>query len=591
MGLFKLAELIVDIKANNQVGPALGRVRASLESAGSAFDRFGARAGGILAGVAAAAGGALAIGLGKAVLGASDLNETLSKVEQVFGKATGKVVAVADEMAAAFGTPKREILDAAAGIGLIGKAAKLTDDQAAELGGRFARLAADASSFYNLPLDVALEKIRSGLVGEAEPLRALGVLLDEESVKLEALASGIARAGDELTQAQKVQARASLITKGLATATGDLARTQDGFANRLRELQGRLVNAADAIGARLLPQVTGLLAAFVEAGGGIAGALDDPESALSKLADELGAMFGDLKGWLEANKGEWKSWGESAIASVRGVVKDVGELGSELGTIGSRIAQFHRWSRANLGVSLVAPGADVASRMAKIRAGVIGGFKDLAGGHAGDGWRPAPKPADFSDVHPNRNDLAPRNRVAPAPDPGRVVADLGRALARERALRPLRRALATDTALDAGRNLRDGALGLLAGDRGAAGKALAQTFSDALARNNAPTWAQRAGRLFAAGAQQGGLLGGLMGAAAAGAGARPERRNAEFLSAADVARKATKDALDHAAGKDDVPKKQLAQQEKMVTKLDELKGMVHGALNNPMKAFVPRFQP
>src|SRR2546423_392990 len=80
--------------------------------------------------------------------------------------------------------------------------------------------------------------LRAGVVGESEPMRRFGVLLSEAAVKAEAARLGIARVGAELTEGQKVQARSSLIIAGMADASGDLVRTQDSVANRLREIKG-----------------------------------------------------------------------------------------------------------------------------------------------------------------------------------------------------------------------------------------------------------------------------------------------------------------------------------------------------------------
>jgi hypothetical protein len=85
-----------------------------------------------------------------------------------------------------------------------------------------AMLAADASSFYNVPLDVALEKIRSGLSGEAEPLRAFGVFLSDAAMKAKAAQMGLAGLNGELTEGQKITVRAALIQEQLGTANGDL---------------------------------------------------------------------------------------------------------------------------------------------------------------------------------------------------------------------------------------------------------------------------------------------------------------------------------------------------------------------------------
>lgn len=225
---------------------------------------------GAVGGIATKAGKLLAVGLGagavagggflvKAISAASDLGETLSKVGTVFGEQAGQVTGFANQMAKDFGLPKTAVLDAAASIGLIGKASGLSQGDAAKMSTQLAKLAADASSFYNVPLPEALQAIQSGLVGEAEPMRRFGVLLNEQAVQAEAAQLGLQQVNGEYTEGAKAQARASLIMKGMTDASGDLERTQGSLANRLRELKGRAENFAGAVGTAVIPVVLKLL--------------------------------------------------------------------------------------------------------------------------------------------------------------------------------------------------------------------------------------------------------------------------------------------------------------------------------------------
>ena len=76
----------------------------------------------------------------------------------------------------------------------------------------------------------AFDKIRSGLAGEAEPLRPLGIMLSEDAVKVEAVAMGLTRVKRELTEQEKILARMSLI----ARADGDYSPwRRDGPARKL----------------------------------------------------------------------------------------------------------------------------------------------------------------------------------------------------------------------------------------------------------------------------------------------------------------------------------------------------------------------
>lgn len=190
-----------------------------------------------------------------AISGASNLNETVSKTGVIFGESAGVVTSQADRMAKAFGSNKRETLEAASNFGIMAKAAGFSEQAAADLANRLVTLAADAASINNTSLDEALQKIRSGLAGEAEPLRTFGVMLTEAGVKAEAARLGIARLGADLTESQKITARASLIQQQLGYASGDLARTLSGPANQFRSLAGTIANLAASIGGALMPIV------------------------------------------------------------------------------------------------------------------------------------------------------------------------------------------------------------------------------------------------------------------------------------------------------------------------------------------------
>jgi hypothetical protein len=324
----------------------------------------------------------IAVGLYESVKAASDLNETINKTKEVFGDATNSVVKDAEVMARKFGVPKTEFLDAASSIGLIATASGKTKSEAAELGSTLAKIAGDASSFYNVPLTDALAAIRSGLVGEAEPLRRFGVLLSDNAVKAQAAKLGIAKFGAELTEGQKVQARYSLILKGMATAQGDLARTADGAANRMREIGGRIVNAMADLGNTLQPVFNAVLGEVNKAVGQMGNLFADNKSTISSWASvvagkvhvaakavrdfasrviawikpllptfqNLGAhvfgtlsqlaktTFGNLGAWLDSSRGTIQSWAATAVRWFDSAVASVVSLGGVFRALASALA-------------------------------------------------------------------------------------------------------------------------------------------------------------------------------------------------------------------------------------------------------------
>lgn len=127
-------------------------------------------------------------------------------------------------------------------------------------------LANDMASFYNLKPVEAFDKLRAGITGETEPLKRLGILVDEATTKAYAYKAGIADVGEELTQQQKLLARYGSIMEQTSDAQGDLARTADSPANALRRLQTRTEELQAQIGLGLIPtlqEVVAMLDDFV----------------------------------------------------------------------------------------------------------------------------------------------------------------------------------------------------------------------------------------------------------------------------------------------------------------------------------------
>lgn len=135
----------------------------------------------------------------------------------------------------------------------------VAEDNALKMSKGISLLTEDMASFYNLDSSEAFNKLRAGLTGETEPLKALGILVDENTVKQVAYSEGIAENGAELTQQQKVLARYVAILKQTGNAQGDLARTIDSPSNQLRILKNQVSQLGLAFSNFLLPVVSAVL--------------------------------------------------------------------------------------------------------------------------------------------------------------------------------------------------------------------------------------------------------------------------------------------------------------------------------------------
>lgn len=213
------------------------------------------------AGIFAAGFAAVKVGgfLKDAISQASDLGETTSKVQQIFGPAAKDIQAFSKTSARALGQTQQAALDANATFGIFGKSAGLKGTALTGFTTKLTTLAGDLASFNNTSPEQAIEAIGAALRGESEPIRAYGVLLDDASLRQEALKQGLIKTTKQaLTPQQKVLAAQALILKQTGTAQGDFARTSGGMANQQRILSAQFANLKTTIGAVALPLVTKL---------------------------------------------------------------------------------------------------------------------------------------------------------------------------------------------------------------------------------------------------------------------------------------------------------------------------------------------
>jgi hypothetical protein len=205
---------------------------------------------------AAAAVGALTRVIMPAIKAASDFEEATSKVNVIFGRASKSVKDFADTAARSLGQSKQAVLDAAGAFGTFGKAAGLAGEDLALFTTDFVALSTDLASFNNTSPEEAVQAIGAALRGEAEPLRRFGVLLNDATLKAEAMKLGIYDGSGALTAQQKILAAQAAIYKQTGDAQGDFARTADNLANKQRTLSALFKNFQIQLGQELLPAAT-----------------------------------------------------------------------------------------------------------------------------------------------------------------------------------------------------------------------------------------------------------------------------------------------------------------------------------------------
>jgi hypothetical protein len=195
----------------------------------------------------------------KTTQAASGLAEAQSKVTAVFGDQAKEVLDWGKTTATSLGISSRAALGAAGTYGNLFRAFGIGLKQSQQMSMRLVELAADMASFNDVPIDDALNALRSGLSGETEPLKRFGVALNEVRLKEEARRIGLGTYTGMLPLAVKSQAAYSLILKDTALQQGDVERTSGGLAAQQKFLAAQMEDTTASFGAVFTPVLINLI--------------------------------------------------------------------------------------------------------------------------------------------------------------------------------------------------------------------------------------------------------------------------------------------------------------------------------------------
>ena len=185
---------------------------------------------------------------------ASDLEESRSKVEVVFGTMAESVKEFAAEALNSYGLAEGSAMQMAGTFGAMATSMGISQQQAASMSIELTALAADMASFYNVSTEVAQTSLQGVFTGETEALKKFGIVMTQTN--LEAFAEQQGKVYSKMTEAEKVMTRYAYVMNATKDAQGDFARTSDGTANSLRTFQESLKELGAAFGEQLLPIIT-----------------------------------------------------------------------------------------------------------------------------------------------------------------------------------------------------------------------------------------------------------------------------------------------------------------------------------------------
>lgn len=163
----------------------------------------------------------------------SDLAEVQNVVDVTFGASAETINKFAKNAATSFGISELSAKKYTGVLGSMLKSMGLTTQQATDMSMKMSGLAGDFASFYNLSTDEAFDKVRAGISGETEPLKQLGINMSVANLEAYALANGIRKGYDAMSQQEQALLRYNYLLSVSGDAQGDFARTSNSWANQV----------------------------------------------------------------------------------------------------------------------------------------------------------------------------------------------------------------------------------------------------------------------------------------------------------------------------------------------------------------------
>lgn len=315
MALTEKLAFLVEAKADGAirslkaVEKELDLLEKSAKASGQEFDRVGAAGGklnplqGAISGVSAktgiaestissfgtaaiAAGGAFAVAIGVKSLGAANaFNDSLDRTRATLGDASSSVEAFAAS-AAKIGLSNQTALDAANTFASLFTTLGTGKQQAADAGIELTKLSQDLAEFFHTDASSVSEGLKSGLLGQTRGLKALNIVVDDASIKQEALRQGFIGAGDALTPQTRALATYQLILQQTAQQQGYYLKTGGDLSQQQQTLRANFDNLTLALGEKLTPSVTRVVGGLND----VIGVAPAVVSEIQKIVDKIDAV-------------------------------------------------------------------------------------------------------------------------------------------------------------------------------------------------------------------------------------------------------------------------------------------------------------
>lgn len=265
----------------------MGDLQTEAEKTSDILDSaFGHALGDILSGITQAAIETAFTFATEGVELAASMEEIHNVVDTTFGSASAsRINAWAKTTKEAYGIGALSAKDYVSTMGATLKGMGIQNDQLYEMSTALVGLAGDMASFRNLGTEDTFRKIMSGMTGEMEPLKQLGIIMSATNLESHALAMGISEDWSKLDSATQTQVRFNYLMQQTADMQGDFAKTSESYSNQMRLMQENIEQLKLSVGESLLPVMNELVGWFNSLFGSQENAADGIEAIKDAYSD------------------------------------------------------------------------------------------------------------------------------------------------------------------------------------------------------------------------------------------------------------------------------------------------------------------
>ena len=314
------------------------------------------KAAGIAAAASAVVGAGVVAGMTKAVMAASELEQSTGAIDAVYKENAQAMHDMASSAATNLGLTRDEFNQLGTVIGAQLKNGGTAMDELAPKAGELIGVGADLAAMFGGTTSDAVGALSSALKGERDPIERYGVSLNQAAIDAKAAELGFEKVGSSLSAEANQAATLALIMEQTADAHGAFGRESNTMAGQVERAKASFGNLVAELGTAFLPVVTEavsfLNANVIPAISGVVNGFGQWAAANPQLATTLTVVVGGIV---------------ALIAIVGALMAVVGPIAFGIATVG---AAFGALSLATLG-PILAIGALIAALVGLVVAVVM----------------------------------------------------------------------------------------------------------------------------------------------------------------------------------------------------------------------------